>query len=691
MSDPVTVFMLVVSGLLVVGTVGEQIFARTGVPAVIWLILLGVLTRVAGIVPTTVITGLAPFFMALALVIILFDAGRHLTFWSDNEAVPERDRKRALLLAVLGFFGTMVPVALLSMGLYALKILPAWSWTHAFMLGSLMGAGAGEVFLPSLGQRTDAGAVALLRREASITKAMAVIGTVLFLDLMSPRVAEGRLWLALVAAFGFALLFGLVVGAAWILLLQRLVGNPRIYLYTLAAMIAVYVLSETAGGSGPLSVLLFGVALGNAETVIGLRRGAAAVAGETGTVHAALADHDGTIQFVRTLTFALVGLMLAPPWGPLVMGVALGFLPLIVRLLVARFVLSASDHAERATLGGVAPRGLATVALATLALQHGLRGSGEMMTLVFSAVTTSVVLFTVGLQHDRAKAGEKPAAERPVEARPPARLQAPPAGVDARAPTMREPTLRADEEADGGRVVAASEAVGFTRVDVPAAPLPDEPLPPVLASPLATRPVAIESFADPMKQSGRTVVSEPTQQGGRGAVAEQTGRTVVSEPGRTVSEPTQQTGRTVMSEPMQQAGRGAVAEQTGRTVVSEPAQTGRTVVAGTRAPLVGMQEAPSGVSAAIDRELAVPRPGGRAPEVYMPTLPTIDAARAHGENPLDSAMARALAKRPEAVPPGRARGAGEFDAPPPSFIKFEGATEADTSRVLDDLEAPEKK
>jgi hypothetical protein len=160
-------------------------------------------------------------------------------------------------------------------------------------------------------------------------------------------------------------------------------------------------------------------------------------------------------------------------------------------------------------------------------------------------------------------------------------------------------------------------------------------------------------------QTGRTVMSEPAQ----------TGRTVVSEPA--------QTGRTVVSEPA----------QTGRTVVAEPVASGKTVVAGTRAPLVGMQEAPSGVSAAIDRE----RAGGRAPEVYMPTLPTIDAARAHGENPLDSAMARALAKRPEAVQPGRARGAGEFDAPPPSFSKFEGATEADTSRVLDDLEAPEKK
>lgn len=671
MSDPVTVFMLVVAGLLVVGTVGEQIFARTGVPAVIWLILLGVLMRVTGIVPGAEITKLAPFFMALALVMILFDAGRHLTFWSGSDAIPERDRRRALLLALFGFAGTAVLVALFSMGLSALKILPAWSWKHAFMLGSLMGAGAGEVFLPSMqaarppgpdGAPTDDGLVALLRREAAITKALAVIGTVLFLDLMSPRVAEGRLWLALVAALGFALLFGGVVGAAWILTLQRLVGNPRIYVYTLAAMVAVYVLSESAGGSGPLSVLVFGVALGNAEWLIGLRRGAAAVPGETGVVHAALEDHDGTIQFVRTLVFALVGLLLAPPWGPLVMGIALGFLPLIVRLLVGRFVLSSSDHAERSTLSGVAPRGLATVALATLALQYGLPGNEAMLTLVFSAVTTSVVLFTIGQQHGRGafeRLVERPVTAKPadkVEASPPARVpSSPPAAVDARAPTLREPARREDEEVDVAVTIPPSELVGFGRAAPVATPLPpvaEPPLPPVLASPLAARPVVAEPVV-----TGRTVVAEQ---------APQPARTIVAQP--------PQPARTVVAEPPAQSGRTIVAETKPTTLP-------------TRAPLVGMQETPTSVSAALEREL-VTRPTGPA---FMPTLPTIDAAKAHGENPLDSAMARALSKRPEEVHPPRPRTTGEFETLPPSFSKFEGATEEDTSEVLANLGTSQEK
>ena len=137
MTDPVTIFLLVVAGLLVVGTLGERIFLRTGVPAVIWLIALGLLVRAVGIVPAAVVTGLAPFFAALALVIILFDAGIHLSGADAAAPADSADLRRAQLLGYAGFAATATVVALFSMALYGLDILPTWGWTHAFMLGSL--------------------------------------------------------------------------------------------------------------------------------------------------------------------------------------------------------------------------------------------------------------------------------------------------------------------------------------------------------------------------------------------------------------------------------------------------------------------------------------------------------------------------------------------------------------------------
>lgn len=579
MKDPVTVFMLMVSGLLVVGTVGEQIFARTGVPAVIWLILLGVFVRIAGVVPDSVVTMLAPYFAALALVLILFDAGRHLSVGTGDPSLTPTLRRKALVLALAGVIGTTLLVALLSMGLYGLNVLPQWGWTHAFMLGSLMSAGAGEVFMPTL-QTGGSGSwvLALLRREAAITKALAVVGTVLFIDLLSPRIAGGvGLGWAMGAGFGFALLFGIGAGITWVFLLQWLAGNPRSYMFTLSAMFVLYVLSEVAGGSGPLSVLVFGLVIGNAEGVLALmmrRRGeeTPAVASE---IPAALADHEGTIQFVRTLVFAMVGLLLMQPSGPdskvpigaLVFGVAVGFIPVLVRLLAVRFVLSSSGHAERTEVGYCAPRGMATVALATLALAHGVPGNAAMLTLVLSAVTTSVVVFTISMRHARTEVATGELAEQPA-ARPIV-MRAPGAAfvsqIDVRAPTL--PERRED-------IVEAAKASAAPVAPVAAPPKPatvvDAPLEDLTPLPAALLPSI--GFVAPVDEAPKP-----------------------------------------------------------RT--------------GPRAPLVGMQEQP-GTSGPVDPEFAV-KPK-RAPEVFMPTLPSIDAA-AQGENPLDSAMVRALSKRPEDV------------------------------------------
>lgn len=537
MTDPVTVFLLVVAGLLVVGTLGERVFVRTGVPAVIWLIALGVLVRVTGIVPAAIVTGLAPYFAALALVIILFDAGTQLS--RAGEAVPApADLRRAQLLGFAGFAITVVFAALFSQALYGLDILPTWSWAHAFMLGSLLACGASEVFLPSLaaaGVRAEIGA--LLRRESAITKALAVAGVVVCLDLLSPQVAIGGAGLAMLAGFGFALAFGSVAGIAWIVALQRLAGDPRAslpeaarqdrdtrnYGFTLAVMLVLYVLTEAAGGAGPLAVLVFGVTLGNADPLLRLlRRGPADDAATTPdatteVVRAALGGHQRTIAFIRTLVFTMVGLSLAgPPWGPLVMGVVLGVLLLVCRLAVARFTLAGLEHAERSIIAASAPRGMATVALATLPLAHAVPGAAAMLTLVFAAVTTSIVLFTVGLRQLQASAARL--ASRPVAAplvRPvgpslgslvaaevaagyPANYAVPAAVAALSATDIRAPTLRAPDELSGPSPRAAPPKP-VAPVATPTLPVPDwrdmvrgdeddDPLATAMARALSRRP-----------------------------------------------------------------------------------------------------------------------------------------------------------------------------------------------------------
>ncbi|MDO8596110.1 MAG: hypothetical protein Q7R45_05755, partial [Sulfuricaulis sp.] len=74
--DPVSLFLLIMAGILVMGILGEVIFVRTKVPDVLWLVLVGLLIGpVFNIVPRDFVWGIAPFFASLALVVIMFEGG----------------------------------------------------------------------------------------------------------------------------------------------------------------------------------------------------------------------------------------------------------------------------------------------------------------------------------------------------------------------------------------------------------------------------------------------------------------------------------------------------------------------------------------------------------------------------------------------------------------------------------------
>ena len=76
---PVEVFLLCIAAVFLIGVVGELVFARTGVPDVVWLIVVGVfMGPVFGLVERNMLMGIAPFFGALTLVIVLFDGGVRL-------------------------------------------------------------------------------------------------------------------------------------------------------------------------------------------------------------------------------------------------------------------------------------------------------------------------------------------------------------------------------------------------------------------------------------------------------------------------------------------------------------------------------------------------------------------------------------------------------------------------------------
>lgn len=398
MSDPVIVFLLAVACLLVAGAATRPLFERSGVPEALWLVGLGVALRTTGLVPAATVAALAPFFAALALVIVLFEAGRSL-----RVGAPREEAGRSLRLALAGAAATVPLVALCSMALHGLELLPIWSWTHALMLGALLTCTAPEVFTPSLrAAGVDPAATRVLGRESAITGALAIAGTALCIDLLSLQVAEGGALAAIAAGFGLGLSFGSFAGLLWISAVRLLAEGRRIYPYTLAGVIALYVFTEALGGIGALAVLVFGAIVANAGALVELlyrpRDAEAAPAPRSDEFAAALDEHANTVAIFRVLMFAFIGLGLGPPWGLLVMGVALGLLLVVARLAASRAAVGGLDERAAAALAGSGPRGMAAAALAALPWAAAVPGTQSLTTLVFAATVTTCAAFAAGIR-----------------------------------------------------------------------------------------------------------------------------------------------------------------------------------------------------------------------------------------------------------------------------------------------------
>src|SRR5271166_4962907 len=126
--DPVAQMAVVIAGILLLGALGEFIFARTRIPDVVWLVAAGILAGpVSGLIPADLLKPSIPFFGAIALTVILSSGAFRLQLTEVAAAAPRGifsgfvgiclffDRGLRVLLAVYKT-GLCAPLAAVGMG-----------------------------------------------------------------------------------------------------------------------------------------------------------------------------------------------------------------------------------------------------------------------------------------------------------------------------------------------------------------------------------------------------------------------------------------------------------------------------------------------------------------------------------------------------------------------------------------------
>ncbi|HLT37468.1 MAG TPA: cation:proton antiporter, partial [Enhygromyxa sp.] len=402
--DPTGRYLMMIGALFVLGAGGEVIFARTQIPDVVWLILAGVSLRVTGLIDPTVLDPILPLFSTLTLIVVLFDGGRQIVIHDLVKAAP-----RASALAILTFLGAMICVAVVLQLAALTGLLPdSWTFLHSLMVGAILGGSSSLVIMPSMAvAKVEPKISNLVGLESALTDALCVVVAVVLMNLIQSGNASGTdAVLELGENFGLALLIGLIAGWAWMPVLRALSGSQHSYPITLAALLFLTVMVGSVGGNAAMAVLTFSVVVGNADALMKM------VGFSLGDKPLKLDDtvvtvHTQVAFIIKSFFFTYIGLMLAPPWSLLLLGIVVGFTLFGSRIpatmLIAR--APAFNHYERKLVTVALPRGMAAGVLATMPAAAGVEGTEQLPAMVFAAVVTSIAIFAVGFRKVRTEAG----------------------------------------------------------------------------------------------------------------------------------------------------------------------------------------------------------------------------------------------------------------------------------------------
>ncbi|HKX14601.1 MAG TPA: cation:proton antiporter [Propionibacteriaceae bacterium] len=371
--------LLALVGAIALGAVlVNRLSARLRVPAPIWMLVAAAtaVQLIPGVpsLPESVVVEV----VTVALVLILFDGGRHIG-WS-------RLRPALVPIIVVGVLGTFLTAAgssvLLHLGF-------GLAWYLALLVGTAVSPTDPAVVFSVLGRQEIAGRSGTILEGESGTNDP--VGIALMGGLLAAGGLTGAAFGSIALDFVLQMAIGLVAGIAGgvgLLGFMRRISLPSEALYplrTLASVLLLYGATTLMHGSGFLAVFVAGI-------VIGGRR--APYQREIERFHAALAGLAEIVAFVGLgLTIDLTVLARIDVWLPgLILGLALAIVirPLVVGLCLLRTRL---ERGERAFVLFAGLRGAVPILLGLLILTAEVPDAERLY-----GIVVIVVVFSVAVQ-----------------------------------------------------------------------------------------------------------------------------------------------------------------------------------------------------------------------------------------------------------------------------------------------------
>ena len=367
------------------------LFDRTRIPNVLLLLLIGiVLGPVTNLVTPAFFGQMGPVFTTITLIIILFESGSDLNLKAVRNSIGS-----ASLLTLINFALTVVVTTFI--GKYALSL----DTLSAIFIGAIIGGTSSAVVIPMVKQlRMGERIRSVLILESAFSDVLCLVVGLAVLDGMFQGEISiismlNTMWTALL----FAILLGLLSGVLWSGIIHQLRGIKNSMFINLAFAFILYGVVELMGFNGGISVLSFGIFLGNAGLIHQNKWVSKYLPFETSGFTASEKDFFAEIVFiVQTYFFVYVGISIHfGSWTVLATSIILILSILFLRIPVTQIMFRGPDvgKVDRSIMSVMTPKGMVPAVLASIPLQRGLSHGQVIQDTGFSVVFFSILICSI--------------------------------------------------------------------------------------------------------------------------------------------------------------------------------------------------------------------------------------------------------------------------------------------------------
>jgi cell volume regulation protein A len=369
---------------IVLGYIGTFIFERTRIPDVVWLLLFGLLVGpVLNFLNRDIFMTASPLLGAIALLIILFDAGLHMDIFQILNKIS-----RGVLLVFLGIFLSIGGVTLVSVVFFG------FGFIESLILGAIISGTSSAVVISIVDPlKIRDGVKTVLKLESIITDPIVIVLTMALIQIATATAEPFSLANSLASMYSVAIVAGLLIGVIWLLVLDKIKKREFDYMLTLAIVFLLYVGTEAIGGSGAIAALMFGLVLGNSyafSKMLKFRK--------RYRVDKTLKRFHGEITFfIRSFFFVYLGLIATFNLTYLYYGLVFLVVLIIMRLAAVQISTYKMNitKVEINVMRSMMSRGLAAAVLAQMPLIYGINNADIFSNVVFIIILLTVLFTTI--------------------------------------------------------------------------------------------------------------------------------------------------------------------------------------------------------------------------------------------------------------------------------------------------------